>query len=201
MGLRQECIEARLRRGIGSTRRRLPHQPALRRLEPGPNWYFRGQIHFAPLGVAWRLLKLIELAEEGVHEARDLIVSVCMRRPCEHCHDVADGNRRHRCAGRDERRISVMRELIRKIGLREGLVEPSGIGAPPIWITAAMSPRFCACSALTCFSCSTFALMPRASSGSHCRTAAGDIDVDSPAVQTLDLRDVVASKHMNRLVV
>src|ERR1700735_2373654 len=73
-GLRQEGVEPRLRGGAGCASRGLPDQPVLRGLEPGPARYFRCQVHFAPLWMARRLLELVELAEEGIHEAVDLVV-------------------------------------------------------------------------------------------------------------------------------
>src|SRR5271166_6933133 len=77
--LGQESVESCLGRAAGRARRGLPHQPVLRRLETGPAGNFRGQVHFAPLGMAWRLLELVELTEKGVHEAGSLVVSLAMR--------------------------------------------------------------------------------------------------------------------------
>ncbi len=169
--------------------------------------------------MTWRLLKLVEFAEEVRHEAGNPYVTIGVWLPCEHCHHVANRDRWHRCASWDEKRIHVVGELIRQIGLREGLVERDGeevntavgryISEKRYRCTADMDDRrdvavlqfLHAGDLLFVLDLCLDAKCAQRNFGRHGRTAATDINVDALAVQVLNPSDVLTGKDMDLLVV
>src|SRR5215217_4042483 len=65
----------------GNHRRPIPLQPLLGSFETRPAGKCRGQICFAPFGMAWRLLEFGELREEMVDESLDAAIAVASLRP------------------------------------------------------------------------------------------------------------------------
>ena len=61
----------------------VPLKPLLRRPETNPSRQRCAERYFLPFRVEWRLLQLADLAEEGVHEAREPTIAFCFRCPIE----------------------------------------------------------------------------------------------------------------------
>src|SRR5579872_3033824 len=217
--IRVDLGKERIEAGLGSTgllrSGGMLDEPVLRRLEARPTWHLGGQVDLPPLRMARRLLKLVELVEEGGHEAGDPAVTFVTCRPGEYRHHVAHRDRGDRRVCRDEQRICVVRELVREIRLGKGWRKRHGqevkaavggyVGEERDRRTADMDHRrdvavlqfLDAGDLLLVLDLRLDTERIEQNLRGHGGTAAADIDIDTLAVQILDPRDVLPGEDVD----
>src|ERR1700722_12476005 len=115
--MRHKVLEAGERSLIGRVEglRTAAIDTALRRVEPLPPRYDRGNTRLLPFRVARRFGEFVDSGKQRIDEPRHLLVPLAFFRPIEHRKEDAGGDGIDLLAGRDQVWIFVAGELRREI--------------------------------------------------------------------------------------